>query len=128
MYADYQYYKNEYHGSAVPAESYARAAAEADAYIDYATMGRVKALSEVPDSARICACALAELAYAAAQNSSFTAADHEPGVKSESVGPLSVTYATAEDSVRAREALRAEMYATVRQYLWQYLYRGVPCV
>ena len=127
MYADFQYYKNEYHGNAVPAEDYARAAAEADSYIDYVTLGRVKALSEMPDSARICACALADLTYAAAQ-SSFTEADHDPGIKSESVGPMSVTYATPEDSVKAREAIRSEMYATVRQYLWQYLYRGVPCV
>ena len=127
MYADYSYYKTEYHGSAVPAEDYPRAAAEAAAYIDYVTLGRVKALSEVPSCARICACALADLTYAAAQNS-FTAADHEPGVKSESVGPLSVTYATPEDAVKSREAIRSEMYAVVRQYLWQYLYRGVPCI
>lgn len=127
MYADYSYYKNTYHGNTVPAEDYARAAAEADAYIDYVTLGRVKVLSEVPDSARICACALAELTYASSQNS-VIASDHEPGVKSESVGPMSVTYATAEDVVKAREALRSEMYAVVRQYLWQYMYRGVPCV
>lgn len=127
MYADFQYYKNEYHGSTVPSEAYPRAAAEADAFIDYATMGKIKALGEVPDSARLCACALAELTYAAAQNS-VIASDHEPGVKSESVGPMSVTYATAEDCVKSREALRSEMYATVRQYLWQYLYRGVPCI
>lgn len=127
MYADYQYYKTEYHGSTVPAEDYARAAAEADAFIDYATMGKIQALDEKPECARLCACALAELTYAAAQNS-FTAADHEPGIKSESVGPMSVTYATAEDSVKSREALRSEMYAVCRQYLWQYMYRGVPCV
>ena len=127
MYADYTFYKTEYHGNTVPSEAYPRAAAEADAYIDYATMGKIKALGEKPECARLCACALAELTYAAAQNS-FTAADHEPGIKSESVGPLSVTYATPEDVVKSREALRAEMYAVVRQYLWQYMYRGVPCV
>lgn len=127
MYADYTFYKTEYHGNTVPSEAYPRAAAEADVYIDYVTMGRVKALGEVPSCARLCACALADLAYAASQNS-VVSADHEPGVKSESVGPMSVTYATAEDSVKSREAIRAEMYATVRQYLWQYLYRGVPCV
>lgn len=127
MYADYSYYKTTYHGSTVPADAYPRAAAEADAYIDYATMGKIKALPEVPSCARVCACALADLAYASSQNS-VIASDHDPGVKSESVGPLSVTYATAEDSVKSREALRSEMYAVCRQYLWQYLYRGVPCV
>ena len=127
MYADYQYYKTEYHGSTVPSDAYPSAAAEADTFIDYVTLGKIKVLDEVPDSARLCACALADLTYASSQNS-VVSTDHEPGVKSESVGPMSVTYATAEDSVKSREALRSEMYSVCRQYLWQYLYRGVPCV
>lgn len=42
MYADYDFYKNNYKGSAIPdAPSYDRAAIEAGAYLDYITRNRI---------------------------------------------------------------------------------------
>lgn len=130
MYADYPYYRDIFHGNVIPPEAYDRAAVEADSYIDYVTIGTIKRLDghgELPESAKLCACSLAELAYAASQNSPISAGN-EPDVKSESVGPMSVTYATAADRAEARKALKAEMYSVCRQYLWAHMYRGVPVV
>ena len=111
MYAEYNFYLNDYKGSSIPnAPDYDRAAIEASAYLSYITRGRIdtEVLAEaVKEKVKLAQCAIADVCYKQAQD------DVANVVSSESVGNHSVTYA-AKASYKQREL---EKYSKAKIYL-----------
>ena len=109
MYAEYNFYINDYKGSVIPdAPTYERAAVEASAYIDYITHNHIKDLAdEIMVKVKLAQCAVADVCYKQEQG------DVANVVSSESVGNHSVTYA-----VRASNKQRElEKYSKAKIYL-----------
>ena len=107
VHADYDFYRNEYFGRAIPAEDFPRLALRGSQYIDYITQGRAAAQVEL-EAVQMCCCALAE------QYQSIEAAA-QLAQKSLAAG------AAAEN--------RAALLSIARQYLARtgLLYRGGRC-
>lgn len=61
---DYTYYSGEYGGTAVEPVRYPFVMREACAYVDQITYGRLHGLSEIPEEARLAACAVADVVEA----------------------------------------------------------------
>lgn len=119
MYANYEYYQNEYHGSAVPPAEFDYYAGLAGDYIDHATVGR--ATSEQTQVKR-CACRIAELLY---QNKAAASGNQADAQKtSEKVGDYSVSYAVQPLTA---EQLDAKIKGEIYRYLARtgLLYRGL---
>ena len=110
MYADYDFYLNDYKGSSIPnAPDYDRAAIDAGAYLDYITRGRIKDLAEeMMVKVKLAQCAIADVCYKQAQD------DVANVVSSESVGNHSVTYSVSKASFKQREL---EKYSKAKIYL-----------
>lgn len=112
MYAEYDFYLNDYKGSVIPdAPSYDRAAVEASAYLSYITHSRVNTevlTDEVKNKVRLAQCAIADVCYKQAQG------DVANVVSSESVGNHSVTYAVSKVGYKQREL---EKYSKAKIYL-----------
>ena len=111
MYAEYDFYLNDYKGSVIPdAPNYDRAAVEASAYLSYITHNRVDTevlTDEVKTKVKLAQCAVADVCYRQMQD------DVANAVSSESVGNHSVTYA-ARASYQQREL---EKYSKAKIYL-----------
>ena len=128
MYADYAYYTDQYHGT-VGAADFPRLAVKASAFLDYYTMGKAKANSEL-EALKMACCALVdkyaeiEVLSAAAKKSVSDAVS--VGKKSESVGSYSVTYQTADEFRAMEQQSRADLAEIARMYLagTNLLYRG----
>lgn len=121
MYAEYDFYLNDYKGSVIPdAPSYDRAAVEASVYLDYITHYRIS--EDVPDAVKekvkLAQCAVADVCYKQIQDEVANV------VSSESVGNHSVSYAVSKVSFKQREL---EKYSKAKIYLHGtgLLYRGL---
>lgn len=102
-YADYSYYKDEFHGNIVPEKSFERNALQASQYIDNVTFGRASTASEGTLTAvKNACCALAEIYY-----SGTVSPRAASGVTSEKVGDHSVSYAAAENVSTQQKRLRS---------------------
>ena len=138
VYADYDFYRNEYFGRAIPAEDFPRLALRGSQYIDYITQGRAAAQVEL-EAVKMCCCALAEqyqsieAAAQLAQKSLAAGAADGAEVQSETVGSWSRSYRSGGDSARsaaqAAAENRAALLSIARQYLARtgLLYRGGRC-
>ena len=126
VYADCEFYKHEYYGTAIQ-EEFPRYAQKASVFLDYCTLGRAKAHPELWELKMAC-CALAdqyktiELCQQAAQNSLQTAVSADGAeVSSESVGSWSKSFRSAGESAagiaNATKDARAELFETARIYL-----------
>ena len=122
MYAEYDFYLNDYKGSVIPdATAYDGVAVEASAYLDYITANRIKGEelpSAVADKVKLAQCAIADVCYKQSQD------DVANAVASESVGNHSVTYSVSKVGFRQREL---EKYSKAKIYLHGtgLLYRGL---
>lgn len=140
IYADYDYYLNEYYGRAIQAKDFMRLALHGSQYIDYITRGRASARGDL-EAVKMCCCALAEqyqgidaAVELARESLAAGAADGGVEVSSETVGSWSRTYrsrgeiaqAAAQLSAQAEEAGRSALLDTARRYLAPtgLLYRG----
>ena len=110
MYANYDFYTNDYKGSVIPdAPSYDRAAIEASAYLDYITHNHIKGLTdEIMAKVKLAQCAIADVCYKQAQD------DVANVVSSETVGNHSVSYAVTKVNYKQRDV---EKYSKARIYL-----------
>lgn len=136
IYADYDYYANEYFGRAISVGDFPRLALRASQYIDYITMGKAR---EGLETVKMCCCALAEqyqaieTAQELAQKSLSAGAADGAEVQSETVGSWSRSYRSGGDSAQsaaqAAQAGRSVLLDTARQYLANtgLLYRGGRC-
>lgn len=97
-YVTYEWYTNTFKGKAIPnADAFDGVIAEAEAYIDYITRGKI---TEPSDEVKKATCAVAEVIHAQAQ-------DGAPTVSSESVGNHSKSYTQKTISTAEREAEKA---------------------
>ena len=110
MYAEYDFYLNDYKGSVIPdAPSYDRAAIEASAYLDYITHNHIKDVTDaIMEKVKLAQCAVADVCYRQEQDNVANV------VSSESVGNHSVSYAVSKVSFKQREL---EKYSKAKIYL-----------
>lgn len=114
-YADYTFYKEQFHGSTIPEAAFSSVILRASNYIKYITFGRIDD-AEIPEEVRLAACAVAEVMY-----KSDAAGQQEK--KSETVGNVSVSYVTEQQDGQTREAAAAKkQYAVAYPYL---IYTGL---
>lgn len=112
VYADYDYYLNEYSGNAVAEADFARLSRQASAYLDSLTYGKIRGPWVDDSRVKDACCAVAEVMYKQEQGGE---------VASESNDGTSVTYVTSGKSAEQ------EMYYFVVLYLSNtgLLYAGV---
>jgi hypothetical protein len=119
MYADFEYYTDEYKGKLIPSSDFDTYASRASEYIDAHTAGKASKHADNPNVKR-CECAIAEALFE----------NHEADGKkntqktSEKVGDYSVTYAT---QVLTAEQLTEKIATIIYRFLWAtgLLYRGL---
>lgn len=118
IYADYEYYSQEFHGDRIPEDKFPAAARDASREIDYVTFGRLEAADDIPDKVKEACCAAAEVLYLT-EDAALKAAG---GISSEKVGELSVTYSAGGTSGSAGGAVRD----VIKKYLGNtgLMYRG----
>lgn len=135
LYADYDFYLNEYFGRTIYDVDFPRFALRGSQYIDYITQGGAEARAEL-EAVKMCCCALAEqyqtieTAQALARKSLSAVAEDGAEVQSETVGSWSRSYRSGGSS--AAEVLSAvgdgidTLYQTAQRYLANtgLLYRG----
>lgn len=139
VYADYEFYANEYYGQAIDVLDFPRLAIRASSFLDYYTQGRAEKHSDL-DAVKMACCALAEQyqiidqARVLANKSLAAGAASDSGeVQSETVGSWSKSYRSGGDSAGAAESVaanaQASLAAVARQYLsgTGLLYRGRRC-
>ena len=139
-YADYEYYKTTYLGTAIKEDDFPRLSLRASSFLDYYTQGRAAQNADL-DALKMACCAVAEqyqyidTAQALAQKS-LSASLESSGtgeLQSQTVGSWSKTYRSGGDS--AQQALssvqtaQASLGAIAQQYLsgTGLLYRGRGC-
>lgn len=97
-YADYAYYTDSYHGSAVTEQEWPRLSIQASAYLDMITMGRIQRLKEIPDAVKNAVCAVVEIKKAQQSQGNIT---------SEKDGNYAVSYTARTKNEQAEEQYRA---------------------
>lgn len=138
VYADYDYYLNEYYGRTITDTEFPRLALHASQYLDYITMGKARGNADL-EPLKMCCCALAEqyqaieTAEVLAQKSLSAGAADGAEVQSEAVGSWSRSYRSGGDSaqsaVQAAKEGRSVLLDTTKRYLAHtgLLYRGGRC-
>lgn len=121
MYADFNYYTNEYLGNVIDVDSFDRVATKASRYIDTYTHGKAKEnadMQEVKDAM----CAIAEQ-YFIIDKSTVAVVSEDGEVESQTVGGYSVRYRSGAE--RTADAMN-QIAKLARQYLAStgLLYRG----
>lgn len=110
--AEYTYYKNQYYGGTVPAESWNYFAARAQEQIDAFLAGRRVDDTDALDK---CQCRIAEILYNASK---------KEGVTSESVNG----YYTVSYSVLSNDEVKRQIANAFKTYLWRYAIVGARCI
>lgn len=133
VYADYDFYANEYFGRAISEDDFPRLALRGSQYIDYITQGRAEAKADF-EAVKMCCCELAEQYQAidAAKQAQVEILSGEyVELQSETIGTWSRSYGNTTDMVTKISAdAKASLYEITRQYLSRtgLLYRGGGCV
>lgn len=108
-YADYNYYKEQFHGIVIPESAFLSEMLKAGIYINYITFGRVHD-TEIPEEIRMAACAVADVMYQGDTG--------RQEVKSETVGKVSVSYVTEQQDGQIKERAREKkQYTAAYPYL-----------
>lgn len=125
VYADYDFYTNEYFGRAISEADFPRLALRGSQYIDYITQGRAEAKANL-EAVKMCCCELAEecqtieAAQELAQKSLAAGSDGQE-VQSETVGSWSRSYRSGSDSAQSAAQVAAdskdELYSIAQRYL-----------
>lgn len=103
VYADYQFYTDEYHGT-MPEANFSRLAIRASAYLDYITSDRAKSYNDRDNKLKMACCAVAD---------DYLSLEQGGGIASESNGRLSVSYVNGSTAMTPQKRL----YETVRLFL-----------
>lgn len=101
VYADYDYYLNEYSGNAVAEADFARLSRQASAYLDSLTCGKIRGTWVDDSRVKDACCAVAEVVQKQEQGGE---------VASESNDGASVTYVTGNATPEQRMYNAASMY------------------
>lgn len=116
MYADYQYYVDEYGGN-IPQESYTALERKAEAFIRYLTYLNGDIFATVDTAVQNAVCAAVDCLSQRVEIQSGSVVFGGQAVKSESNDGYSVTYADGESIGTADENLRKAVLEAVRMYL-----------
>ena len=137
-YADYEYYKDTYLGTAIKEADFPRLALLASSFLDYYTQGRAAQNVDL-DALKMACCAVAEqyqyvdTAQSLAQKSLTASLETDGELQSQTVGSWSKTYRsggeTAQQAATAAQTAQASLSAAAMQYLagTGLLYRGRGC-
>ena len=101
IYADYDYYLNEYSGSAVAEADFTRLSRQASAYLDSLTYGKIRGPWVDDSRVKDACCAVAEVMYKQEQGGE---------IASESNHSVSRTYVTSGKSAERRMYDAAVLY------------------
>lgn len=101
-FADYEFYKNEFKGTALTEEEFNASILEASAYINKITYQRLKEdNAEITEEVKLATCAVAEIVY---QQKGQEACYPQAAVSSENVDGYSVSYVSAESRLAGFES------------------------
>lgn len=132
VYAEYDFYANEYFGRAISAPDFPRLALRGSQYMDYLTQGRAEARAEL-EAVKLCCCELAEqyqAIEAAKQAQAESLSDEYVELQSETVGTWSRSFGnTADMAAKISADAKASLYEIARKHLSRtgLLYRGGGC-
>ena len=136
IYADFEYYRDTYHGVLVLESDFQGLAVKASAYLDYITMGKAAKNASL-DALKLACCAVVDKYSeidAMVLKGRESVNDVVSGAKkSESIGSYSVTYQSAEElgkyARQYADELKSELPDVVRTYLagTNLIYRGGRC-
>ncbi|MDR2656496.1 MAG: hypothetical protein LBB86_01570 [Oscillospiraceae bacterium] len=136
-FADYEFYTEEYAGTAIPENQFNQLSRRATEIVDSRTFRRASDVmkndtaSRKAWAVRVAACMVAELLYAQGEATrSESVAQGAGGIKSETVGQHRVEYVapmSAVERVQARQALDGAISEELTSHLWDtgLLYMGV---
>lgn len=146
IYADYDFYKNEFFGQTIEEADFPRLALRGSQYLDYITQGKAAKVAAVglgvgdtETALKMACCALAEqyqiidAAKALAARSLTAGAAGDSEVQSETVGSWSKSYRSSGDSAQAAaqaaKAAEEELPIIAQKHLAHtgLLYRGGRC-
>lgn len=132
VYADYDFYTNEYFGRAISEADFPRLALRGSQYIDYITQGRAEAKADL-EAVKMCCCELAEQYQAidaAKQAQVESLSDEYVELQSETTGTWSRSYGnTADMAAKISADAKASLHEVAQQHLSRtgLLYRGGGC-
>lgn len=120
-YVDYEYYRGDFGGAAIPEEMFPRCVRLAEKYVDHYTFKRILDPERI-EGLKDCVCEMAEVVY--------TLCFKEAGVvkKSENIDGYAVSYVTeGMDGEAVESVLQRKMYAIIKLWLGNtgLLYQGV---
>lgn len=128
MYADFDYYWDQYHGTTVDEYNWPKLAEIASDFIDYMTWGKAKDNAEL-DAVKKCCCALVEQydTINATKKAAAAKVTADGIIASETVGSHSRSFRNGAEGAQAVAELEKELGNIVRRYLLPtgLLYRGV---
>lgn len=118
MYADYNFYENNFKGTLVPFEVYDSFNRDASVFIDYITLNRTKNLEKIPDEVKMATCTVIEYMYRITDGTGIAPLQLK---SSESVGDYQVSYQQIDNA-----AIESLYYRAAKKYLAHtgLLYRG----
>lgn len=111
-YADYAYYRDSFHGSAVSETDFPGLAVKASVFIDRLTFNRLRSAETIPDEAKMATCAVAERIQIAEKSGALSV---DVSKKSENTDGYSVTF-------NDLSLVRAQLYADYEEAALPYLY------
>lgn len=132
VYADFEYYRDNYLGNAIEEEAFPRLALRASAFLDYYTQGRAEKNADL-EALKMACCAIAEhyqLIDSAKTAVKESLSDDYVELNSESVGSWSRSYGSTADIVNAvSQNADIDLASIARRYLSRtgLLYRGGGC-
>lgn len=115
LYATYEYYVEDFYGSAIPNEDvFLKAIKKASTYLDSFTFGRIsKENVEEYSVIKDCACDMAEAVY-----NTLGSSGNKREKKSENTDGYSVTYVTENtDGISVEYTLKNKLYSIAKMYL-----------
>lgn len=125
IYADYDYYRDEYGGGLIPESDFRAAAGKASERIDSVTFGRLEngVSDEYSEKVKRCCCELAENIHKYGN----TAVAESGAVSSEKIGGYSIEYQSTAEQISAVSALDDVCDDIIRRHLGRtgLLYRGI---
>nr|DAI95702.1 MAG TPA: Head Tail Connector Protein [Caudoviricetes sp.] len=111
-YADYAYYRDNFHGSTVSESDFPGLAVKASAFIDRLTFNRLRSADIIPDEAKMATCAVAERIQVVEKSGVLNV---NAAVKSENNDGYSVSY-------NDFSLVRAQLYTDYEDAALPYLY------
>lgn len=125
VFADYDFYLNDYRGNAIPDSDFDRLEAKAAFEVDRLTLNRARVVIGAEKNAaliekiKMATCEVAEVLFSYSVSASIS-----PVVASEKVGDHSVQYI---DTEKQRESKRADVSEAIEKYLelTGLMYRGI---